>query len=106
MADLFCPYCDAALEVCHEDGFGYDEDRLHEMTCWSCGKNFVFTTSIHYYYEARKADCLNGEQHKLVPSTGAKYSGFKDWVRCETCDYEDRGKYQPDTIPPHEEDSK
>jgi hypothetical protein len=98
MSDINCPYCDAGLDICHDDGFGYDEDRRHEMECWKCRKNFVFTTSIHFYYEAEKADCLNGEPHKLKAASGAVYSGFPDWVCCETCDYESRGKYQPEAL--------
>jgi hypothetical protein len=69
-ADLECPYCNAALEVCHDDGFGYEEDRTHEMECPECEKNFVFHTAIHFSYRPAKADCLNGSPHR-----------FRDWVR-------------------------
>lgn len=66
--DMECPYCGAELEVCHDGGFGYEENTLHEDECTKCGKSFVFTTSIttsiSFYYEARKANCLNGEPHK------------------------------------------
>jgi hypothetical protein len=61
--DLNCPYCDAGLEVCHDDGFGYMEGVKHEMQCGKCDKNFVFETSISFYYEPEKADCLNDENH-------------------------------------------
>ena len=63
MSDLNCPYCDAELEVYHDDGFGYDEGVKHQMECGECGKNFVFETSISFYYEPEKADCLNGGEH-------------------------------------------
>lgn len=63
-ADLECPYCNKELEVCHDDGQGYEENVLHQMECEHCNKNFVFTTSISFYYEPEKADCLNDGIHK------------------------------------------
>jgi hypothetical protein len=63
MSDLYCPYCDAGLEVCHDDGFGYEEDRAHEMYCSECDKNFVFYTTISFDYHPERADCLNGHPH-------------------------------------------
>lgn len=64
MSDLECPYCKKDLEVCHDDGQGYEEGVKHQMTCDYCGKSFVFETSIIFYYEPEKADCLNGKNHK------------------------------------------
>jgi hypothetical protein len=32
MNDIECPYCDAENEVCHDDGYGYEEGKAHEMT--------------------------------------------------------------------------
>lgn len=83
MTDLNCPYCDAGLEVCHDDGFGYAEDELHQMECRMCGKAFVFTTAILYHYSAEKADCLNGAPHEYerthtYPKEFAK-------MRCTMC---------------------
>lgn len=60
MKDLECPYCGEGLEICHDDGFGSEEDELYEMECEYCEKSFVFDTSISYNYESYKADCLNG----------------------------------------------
>jgi len=65
MKDLECPYCDAELEVCHDDGFGYEEDKAHEMGCYKCGKNFTFQTHISFTYFPSKADCLNGGEHSF-----------------------------------------
>ena len=93
--DLECPYCDAKLEVCHDDGFGYEEGKRHEMQCGKCDKNFVFETSISFYYEPSKADCLNDEPHDLEAGSTSAYN-MKHWpdhVRCKKCDYEVRGKY-------------
>ena len=83
--DLECPYCGAGQEVCHDDGFGYSEDERHEQECSECEKTFVFTTSIHYYYEAEKADCLNGGQHVLAMS--ATYPREYSKMYCRDCDF-------------------
>ena len=85
MDDLQCPYCDSGQEVCHDDGFGYEEDKRHEQECSMCGKTYVFTTSISYYYEPEKADCLNGGEHKLKMS--ATYPREYSDMECEDCDY-------------------
>jgi transposase-like protein len=63
MSDINCPYCDAELYVCHDDGYGYEENVNHQMECHKCEKSFVFQTSISFYYEAEKADCLNDGNH-------------------------------------------
>ena len=63
MKDLECPYCGKELEVNHDDGFGYEEGVRHKMECEHCGKSFVFETSISFYYESEKADCLNDGKH-------------------------------------------
>jgi transposase-like protein len=68
MSDLECPYCEKDCEVCHDDGFGYEEGIKHQMECPHCGKSFVFETSISFYYEPEKADCLNGSKHKWKQS--------------------------------------
>lgn len=86
MADLECPYCEAEQEVCHDDGFGYEEDQRHEMECSKCEKKFVFTTSISYYYEPEKADCLNGiGPHDLQMS--CTYPREYSDMRCRDCDF-------------------
>ena len=64
MTDIECPYCGQGQEINHDDGYGYEEDEYHEQECSNCEKSFVFTTSIHFYYDASKADCLNGKDHK------------------------------------------
>jgi len=85
--DLQCPYCDAELEINHDDGFGYEQDVVNEMGCKECGKNFVFTTSISFHYEPKKADCLNnGGKHKfeLTHTHPKEFSK----MRCIMCDKE------------------
>jgi len=46
MKDVTCPYCGHQFDICHDDGHGYAEDRLHEDTCPQCEKNFVFTSYV------------------------------------------------------------
>lgn len=65
MHDTDCPYCDAEIEIDHDDGYGYDEGIRHEQQCGSCEKYFVFKTSISFHYETSKADCLNDKPHEF-----------------------------------------
>lgn len=82
--DTNCPYCDADVEINHDDGYGYGEDEKHEQHCCECDHTFTFTTSILYCYETEKADCLNGESHKYkITSTFPKEFSK---MQCETCD--------------------
>lgn len=83
MSDIECPYCDADIEICHDDGAGYAEDELHQQTCGSCDKTFTFTTAISFDYSARKADCLNGGAHDYhkTATIPAKYAR----LRCGMC---------------------
>lgn len=66
--DVECPYCDSWQEICHDDGYGYGEDKTFEQECSDCGKSFAYTTSIHFHYEATQADCLNGADHRYAPT--------------------------------------
>lgn len=88
MNDAECPYCGAGVEINHDDGRGYAEDKCHEQECWKCEKTFVFTAAIHFTYTAAKADCLNGGEHryeltKTYPPEAAR-------LRCRDCDKETR----------------
>lgn len=99
MADLYCPYCDEACEVNHDDGAGYAEDVTHEMQCSSCDKYFVFHTSITFHYSPEKADCLNGEPHNMKPVISSAKDMWPDWKRCEDCGHEEKGRFvQPDRM--------
>lgn len=68
MKDVTCPYCLHDQEICHDDGFGYEESTPHQQECPNCGKIFVFYTEISFYYEAFQADCLNGGEHDYQSS--------------------------------------
>ena len=82
--DLKCPYCEAELQVNHDDGFGYEEDVKHQMDCDACDRTFVFTTSISFSYESERADCLNGMKHsyKLTTTFPKEFSK----MACKYCD--------------------
>lgn len=88
--DVECPYCGEGQEICHDDGFGYEEGKAHQDHCYDCGKNFVFYTSISFNYEAEKADCLNGADHKYRP---VHNPGYPKHVYCEDCGHDSRGNY-------------
>lgn len=84
--DLECPYCEKELDINHDDNFGYQEGVKHHMECYHCEKSFVFETSISFYYEPEKADCLNGSEHdyQLTHTYPKEFSK----MRCSMCDDE------------------
>ncbi len=84
--DIECPYCKKELDINHDDGFGYDQDTKHQIECPHCEKMFVFRTSISFYYEPEKADCLNDDNHnyELSHTSPREYSV----MRCSMCDKE------------------
>jgi len=84
--DVGCPYCGAGQEICHDDGYGYEEDKTHEQKCSDCEKTFAFTTSVCFLYEATKAECLNGGEHRYKPTMTVPRKYTK--MRCTDCDHE------------------
>lgn len=62
--DIDCPYCGHPQNIDHDDGYGYEENVKHQQQCYECDKVFSYTTSISFYYEAEKADCLNDGEHE------------------------------------------
>ena len=97
--DVECPYCGQWQEICHDDGYGYEENTFHQQECLHCDKIFVFTTSISFYYDATKADCLNGGEHRYYHLSRYPkfYPGF---ARCLDCDEEIRCLFPTDTFNP------
>ncbi len=91
-----CPYCKKDNKVpidgdCDYDYYpGYEEDKAHEGRCRHCRKWFVYHTFVLYDFESKKADCLNGEDHRLEP---IDISYFPDAVRCQDCGYQNKGEY-------------
>lgn len=85
MKDTNCPYCNAEIDINHDDGAGYAEDEVHQQECQECLKTFVFTTSISFSYQPEKADCLNeGGTHLYKPSRTAPVC-FTE-MECRVCD--------------------
>jgi hypothetical protein len=92
MSDIECPYCEAELEINHDDGYGYAEDEVYEQECGNCRKTFGYTTSITFYYEARKLPCQNGEPHAWKKIIGWPKEYFENAYRCQHCATEARFK--------------
>ena len=63
-----CPYCEKENRVNHDDGYGYQEDEIYNQECEFCEKTFAYDTSIMYWHNSHKADCLNGSPHKYQPT--------------------------------------
>jgi hypothetical protein len=86
MSDVNCPYCNEEIKIDHEDGYGYEQEILHEQHCSKCDKSFVYQTYIHFTYDVYKADCLNGSDHKFKLSNTFPIE-FSRMV-CEDCWHE------------------
>jgi hypothetical protein len=95
MEDVECPYCEKWVEINHDDGYGYDEGTAYQQHCYGCDKNFVYYTTIHFSYDAQKADCLNGEPHKYKPTS--THPNFFTKMRCEFCEHERKPTQQERT---------
>jgi len=81
-----CPYCEKEVNINHDDGYGYEEDRLYEQECYHCGKMFVYNTTVSFYHDAHKADCLNGEEHDFKRTR--TYPPEFAVMRCTMCGVE------------------
>ena len=93
-SDVECPYCGKGQEICHDDGYGYEDGQTFEQECSDCDNTFAYTTATSFYYEANKCPCLNGEPHKMVKRE--RYDDcWPDWLVCEEehCDHEDMGAF-------------
>lgn len=82
--DVECPYCGADNEICHDDGYGYDEGVLHHQECGACGKTFAYKTSISFYYEAYAAPCIDGDAEHDWKETKTIPKCFRR-MRCSVC---------------------
>jgi len=83
MAKIICPYCGKEQGADHDDGHNYEEDELHQMECCKCEKYFTFYTYVSFSYDAYKADCLNGGEHKFQPTH--TYPKVCTRMRCPDC---------------------
>jgi hypothetical protein len=78
-----CPYCGKEVEICHDDGYGLTEDEIFTATCNWCDKEFAYTVCIDITHTLHKADCLNGTEHKFLPTKTYPKRFIK--MRCEDC---------------------
>ena len=81
--DIECPYCGHEQDINHDDGYGYEQDTTHQQECGSCEKTFIYTTSIVFYYDVDKADCLNDGEHEYEPTV--TYPKCCTKMRCKQC---------------------
>jgi len=79
-----CPYCNKEVEICHDDGEGYDESETYNQECPYCGKIFVYTTTILVVYDLEKAPCLNGEAPHSFKRTRTIPKKFSK-MQCTVC---------------------
>lgn len=85
MSDIECPYCEFEQEVYHDEAENTAEGEIHQMECYECEKNFVFSTCVYFDYTAAKADCLNeGGEHNWTMTNIAPRQYTK--MRCKDCD--------------------
>lgn len=94
MYDAECPYCGKEVEINHDDGYGYEENKTYEQECCHCGKTFAYTTAVSFYHELYEAPCMNGGEHKWKQMHGAPTGYFENLQRCEYCD--EKSKINPD----------
>jgi len=83
MENVNCPYCNEPDEINHDDGYGYEENVMHEQHCSNCDKEYGFTTEISFYYEVHNTMCKNDGEHKWKPITTVPKC-FTE-IMCECC---------------------
>ncbi|MDR1981507.1 MAG: hypothetical protein LBQ39_07810 [Tannerellaceae bacterium] len=81
--DVKCPYCGAGQDICHDDGQGFEENVTHSQMCKKCNKVFAYETTIVFYYDTFKADCLNGSPHTFQRTHA--YPKECSTMRCTDC---------------------
>lgn len=82
--DIECPYCEHPQNINHYDGYGYEEGVTHQQQCEKCDKYFTYQTSISFYYEVEKADCLNEDgEHEWEPTHTYPKEFTK--MKCSSC---------------------
>jgi DNA-directed RNA polymerase subunit RPC12/RpoP len=81
--DIECPYCGAEQDINHNDGYGYEQNEKHSQMCEKCGKEFVYETTIVFYYDVSKAECLNGAPHNFRLTH--TYPQELSKMRCSVC---------------------
>lgn len=96
MKDAKCPYCGKEVEINHDDGYGFEEDELHQQECEHCDKIFTFTTYISFSYRTYIADCLNGGDHVFKKTITLPPEAAR--LRCKNCGEERPISQQEDAV--------
>lgn len=81
--NVTCPYCDAFVEINHDDGYGLSEDEPHQQECERCEKTFVFYTWVQLHYRTTAANCLNGGEHAYQMTHTYPHTARR--MRCKDC---------------------
>lgn len=84
MSEERCPYCDTEVEICHDDGQGYDESQTYSQECPYCGKIFIYTTTILVCHDLGKAPCLNEEAPHSFKRT-LTFPRNRSRMQCTVC---------------------
>lgn len=98
MKDVECPYCGHEQNIDHGDGYGYEEDEIHDQECSECEKSFGFYTHISFSYDPIKVPCFNGADHGWVAKQSHDWGDGTTSVfyRCEHCDTTKREEIKND----------
>ena len=62
--------------------------EILQAQCPHCEKYFMVSSSMSWYVEGNKADCLNGGEHEWKQIIGAPREYFVGRQRCNNCDEE------------------
>lgn len=81
--DVECPYCAWPQDIDHDGGYGYQENETFEQECSSCGKTFVYRTTMWFEYKVKTAACLYGVKHDLVATKTWLVGNTK--MECRAC---------------------
>jgi hypothetical protein len=92
-----CPYCNGYIGMSYDEEFNPTVFQLYEAQCFHCNKNFTYSIEQVYNYTAYKADCLNGGEH-IMEKVIQLPKCFPNWVRCQTCNYEEKGEFDKDAL--------
>lgn len=90
MTSIQCPYCNTAQEICHDEGYGYEEGEKHEQECRECGRYFNFTTAIIYHYEAFCQDDHDMDEWEPLRRPNEYFKARRNCLRenCEHYEYQ------------------
>ncbi len=86
MRDVTCPYCDFGFD---DNDFGENgSGTLYELRCPDCKKIMMAQYELWPSFDAYKAPCLNGGNHKFEEIKAGHSAFVKYKRRCKHCNYE------------------